>query len=131
MRVAILCVAFGATLSAVAPASAAENNLKGTYYLVGTQVCLVSPAGFKQDSKGNYTIPIGETNYSQLTTEGLVTYRGDGTGEAKQTFVTIVPPPNAYGTAVAQVLSPTRSLTSARESIPTAWPSRRAVFRAC
>lgn len=101
MRVAILCVAFGATLSAVAPASAAENNLKGTYYLVGTQVCLVAPAGFKQDSKGNYTIPIGETNYSQLTTEGLVIYRGDGTGEAKQTFVTIVPPPNAYGTAVS------------------------------
>ena len=101
MRDAVFCVAFVATLSAVAPAYAAENNLKGTYHLVGTQVCLVAPAGFKQDSKGNDTIPIGETNYSQLTTEGLVIYRGDGTGEAKQTFVTIVPPPNAYGTAVS------------------------------
>ncbi|PAY03850.1 hypothetical protein CK489_36770 [Bradyrhizobium sp. UFLA03-84] len=81
---------------------AAADNLKGTYYLVGAQTCLVAPAGFKQDSNGNLTIPIGETNLSQLTTEGRIIYHGDGTGEAKQTFVTIVPPtPNSFGAAVS------------------------------
>jgi hypothetical protein len=87
--------------STAAGAAGAADGLKGTYALAGAQVCLVSPAGFKQDSKGNYTIPIGDTNLSQLTTEGLVTYNGDGTGEAKQTFVTIVPPPNPYGAAIS------------------------------
>ena len=87
--------------SIAAGAAAAADNLKGTYSLVGAQVCLVSPAGFKQDSNGNFTIPIGETNLSQLTTEGQVVYHGDGTGEANQTFVTIVPPPNPWGAAVS------------------------------
>jgi hypothetical protein len=86
---------------AIASTAAAADNLKGTYSLVGAQVCLVAPAGFKQDSNGNFTIPIGETNLSQLTTEGQVIYNGDGTGEARQTFVTIVPPPNPYGAAVS------------------------------
>lgn len=89
-----------ASTAAVA-AAAAPDNLKGTYSLVGAQTCLVAPAGFKQDSKGNFTIPIGDTNLSQLTTEGQVIYHGDGTGEARQTFVTIVPPPNPYGAAVS------------------------------
>jgi hypothetical protein len=90
-----------AVASIAAGAAAAADNLKGTYSLVGAQVCLVAPAGFKQDSKGNFTIPIGDTNLSQLTTEGLVIYHGDGTGEARQTFVTIVPPPNPFGAAVS------------------------------
>jgi hypothetical protein len=100
MRVALFwsTIAVG---SIVAGAAAAADNLKGTYSLVGAQVCLVAPAGFKQDTKGNFTIPIGDTNLSQLTTEGLVIYHGDGTGEARQTFVTIVPPPNPFGAAVS------------------------------
>ncbi|WP_139024750.1 hypothetical protein, partial [Bradyrhizobium sp. STM 3843] len=99
MRVALVCSAI-VVVSTVTGAAAADN-LKGTYYLVGTQVCLVAPAGFKQDNNGNFTIPIGDTNLSQLTTEGRVIYRGDGTGEAQQNFVTIVPPPNPYGAAVS------------------------------
>ena len=88
--------------SGVAGAASAADKLKGTYYLVGTQACLVASAGgFKQDRNGNFTIPVGETNHSQLTTEGRVIYHGDGTGEARQNFVTIVPPPNPYGTAVS------------------------------
>jgi hypothetical protein len=100
MRVALFwsTIAVG---SIVAGAAAAADNLKGTYSLVGAQVCLVAPAGFKQDTKGNFTIPIGDTNLSHLTTEGLVIYHGDGTGEARQTFVTIVPPPNPFGAAVS------------------------------
>ena len=90
-----------AVASIAAGAAAAADNLKGTYSLVGAQVCLVSPAGFKQDSKGNFTIPLGDTNLSHLTTEGRVIYHGDGTGEARQTFVTIVPPPNPFGAAVS------------------------------
>jgi hypothetical protein len=90
-----------AVASIVTGAAGAVDNLKGTYSLVGAQVCLVAPAGFKQDSKGNFTIPIGDTNLSQLTTAGQVIYHGDGTGEARQTFVTIVPPPNPFGAAVS------------------------------
>lgn len=100
MRVALFWSAV-AIASTAAGAVAAADNLKGTYSLVGTQVCLVAPAGFKQDSKGNFTIPIGDTNLSQLTTEGRVIYHGDGTGEVRQTFVTIVPPPNPHGAAVS------------------------------
>jgi hypothetical protein len=87
--------------STAAGAAAAADSLKGTYSFVGAQTCLVAPAGFKEDSKGNFTIPIGETNLSQLTSEGQVIYNGDGTGEARHTFVTIVPPPNPHGAAVS------------------------------
>lgn len=100
MRVALFWSAIAVTSTAVGAAAAADS-LKGTYSLVGAQVCLVAPAGFKQDSKGNFTIPIGDTNLSQLTTAGQVIYHGDGTGEARQTFVTIVPPPNPFGAAVS------------------------------
>ena len=100
MRVALFWSTI-AVASTAAGAAVAADNLKGTYSLVGVQTCLVAPGGFKQDSKGNFTIPIGDTNFSQLTTEGEVIYHGDGTGEARQTFVTIVPPPNPYGAAVS------------------------------
>jgi hypothetical protein len=100
MRVALFWSTI-AVASTAAGAAVAADDLKGTYSLVGTQVCLVAPAGFKQDSKGNFTIPIGDTNLSQLTTAGQVIYHGDGTGEARQTFVTIVPPPNPSGAAVS------------------------------
>jgi hypothetical protein len=99
MRVALFWSTIA--LASTAAAAADADNLKGTYSLVGAQTCLVAPAGFKQDSKGNFTIPIGDTNLSQLTTEGHVMYHGDGTGEASQTFVTIVPPPNPHGAAVS------------------------------
>ena len=100
MRVALFWSTI-ALASTAAGTAAAADNLKGTYSLVGAQVCLVAPAGFKQDSKGNFTIPIGDSNISQLTTEGRVVYHGDVTGEAKQTFVTIVPPPNPFGAAIS------------------------------
>ena len=100
MRVALFwsTIAVASTAAGVAVAAA---NLKGTYSLVGAQVCLVAPDGWKQDINGNYTIPIGRTNLSHLTTEGLVTYHGDGTGEVRQTFVTIVPAPSFHGEAVS------------------------------
>jgi hypothetical protein len=101
MRVVLFWSTIAVASITAGAALAAADNLKGTYSLVGTQTCLVAPAGFKQDSKGNSTIPIGETNLSQLTTEGQVIYHGDGTGDARQTFVTIVPPPNPYGAAVS------------------------------
>ena len=97
MRVAL----FWSTIALASTAAGTAAALKGTYSLVGAQVCLVAPAGFKQDSKGNFTIPIGDSNISQLTTEGRVVYHGDVTGEAKQTFVTIVPPPNPFGAAIS------------------------------
>ena len=97
-------VLFFSTIAAASiamEAAAAADNLKGTYSFVGAQTCLVSPGGFKQDSKGSTTIPIGETDFSMLTSEGHVSYNGDGTGEARQTFVTIVPPPALHGAAIS------------------------------
>jgi hypothetical protein len=91
MRVALFWSTI-VVVSTAAGAAVAADSLKGTYSLVGVQTCLTSPAGFKQDSKGNLTIPIGNTNASQLTQEGQVIYHGDGTGEVRLTFVTIVPP---------------------------------------
>jgi hypothetical protein len=114
MRTIAIGLAIVAASNVPGPASAAADNIKGTYYLVGTQVCLVAPGGFNKDATGSLTIPVGDTNYSQLTTEGLVIYRGDGTGELKQTFVTIVPPPNPGGASVhAGTIS--YSFTYARE----------------
>jgi hypothetical protein len=99
MRVALFWPMIAA--ASIASGAAAADNIKGTYSFVGVQTCLVAPAGFKQDRQGNYTIPIGETDFSMLTSEGQVIYNGDGTGEARHTFVTIVPPPALHGAAVS------------------------------
>lgn len=89
-----------AITSISAGVAAADDKLKGTYSFVGTQVCLSAPEGFKADSKGNLTIPIGDPSVSVLSSEGLVTYNGDGTGKGTGTFVTTVPPPNPFGAAI-------------------------------
>ncbi len=81
--------------------AAADDNLKGTYSFAGTQVCLSAPAGFAADSKGNPTISIGNTNISVVSSEGQITYNGDGTGKGTGTFVTAVPPPNPLGASIS------------------------------
>jgi hypothetical protein len=116
--------------STAAGAAAAADNLKGTYSFVGAQVCLVAPAGFKQDSNGNFTIPIGETNLSELTAEGQVIYHADGTGEARQTFVTIVHPILMERQSV-RAQSLTRSPTRPRVITRIVWPSSPAPLRVC
>jgi hypothetical protein len=88
-------------LTSISAGAAAADDLKGTYAFAGIQVCLSAPGGFKEDSKGNLTIPIGETNHAFTTIEGQVSYNGDGTGKVTQTFVTTVPPPNPYGAAIS------------------------------
>ena len=81
--------------------AAADDNLKGAYSFVGTQVCLTASEGFKADSKGSLTIPQGNTTISVVSSEGQITYNGDGTGKGTGTFVTIVPPPNPFGASIS------------------------------
>lgn len=100
MRHLLFCAVIALT-SLSSGVGAAEDTLKGTYSFVGSQVCLSSPAGFKRDINGNFTIPIGDTNVSLTTSEGEIVYNGDGTGKVTQTFVTTVPPPNPYGAAIS------------------------------
>jgi hypothetical protein len=87
-------------VTSISTGVAAADDLKGTYSYAGTQVCLTVPAGFKEDSKGNLTLPKGDSNISVVSSEGQITYNGDGTGKGTGTFVTIVPPPT-YGAAIS------------------------------
>src|SRR5262249_3188902 len=49
---ALLYGATGITMISVSTALA-DDKPKGTYALVGTQICLISPGGFKDDGHGN------------------------------------------------------------------------------
>lgn len=99
MQRALIWSTIAVTLLSAGVATA-DDNLKGTYSFVGLQMCLTAPGGFKEDSKGNSTIPIGETNFGLVTSQGQVVYNGDGTGKGTQTFVAVVPV-NPNGAAVS------------------------------
>jgi hypothetical protein len=67
---------------------------KGAYIVSGFQMCLHAPSGFSNDSKGNPTIPNGNNSFIGANTfQGLITYNGDGTGQATGTYTAIIPPP--------------------------------------
>jgi hypothetical protein len=71
----------------------ADDKLKGTYAVVGTQMCLIAPSGFANDSKGNPTIPNGTDSFASANNfQGRFIFNGDGTGRVSGTFVTIPPP---------------------------------------
>jgi len=87
MRNALLCSILAAT-SIWTGVAAAEDTLKGTYAFASTLVCLVAPDGFRNDSKGNLSIPIGITTQSTTNSQGQFVYNGDGTGTTTGTFIT-------------------------------------------
>jgi hypothetical protein len=71
----------------------ADDQLKGTYAVAGTQMCLAAPSGFANDSKGNPTIANGNDSVASANNfQGRYTFNGDGTGSLSGTFVTIPPP---------------------------------------
>ena len=51
--------------------------LKGDYSFVSTQVCTQSPSGFAPSPS---FAPLGPTTLQNTTSQGVVTYNGDGTG---------------------------------------------------
>jgi hypothetical protein len=76
-------------------AAFADDNfrLKGHYAVAGSQMCLIAPSGFSNDSKGNPTIANGNDSVASANNFlGRYTFNGDGTGSVSGTFVTIVPP---------------------------------------
>src|SRR5262245_26358001 len=94
------------TLTWATTAAADAPKLKGEYAFTGTAACLFAPgssppapppapgtpranAGFNAD-----LTPVDGRTYSEsFSTEGIQTFKGDGTGTAKGTTVGIVPPP--------------------------------------
>ena len=95
-----------ATMSTLTGAAFADDKLKGTYGVAGTQMCLVAPSGIANDSKGNPTIANGNDSYViQSNFEARLTFNGDGTGTASGTFVIMPPPPPAKATVGAGTFS--------------------------
>jgi hypothetical protein len=77
-------------------AAFADDKPKGTYAVTGTQMCLVAPSGFANDSKGNATIANGDDSFASPTNfQGRLTFNGDGTGTASGTWMSMPPPPPA------------------------------------
>ena len=84
----------------------ADDKLKGTYAAAGTQMCLVAPSGFANDSKGNPTIANGDDSYViRVNFQGRLTFNGDGTGTASGTFMSMPPPPPAKAAVGAGTFS--------------------------
>ncbi len=84
----------------------ADDKLKGTYAVAGTQACLAAPSGFADDSKGNPAIANG--NDSSVSSNGFqtrFTFNGDETGTASGTFVGMPPPPPAKAAVGAGTFS--------------------------
>ena len=99
MRHALLLATF-ATALASTPAAVADDNLKGSYAIVGVLMCLNAPSGFANDSKGNPTIPNDNNSYESTNGyQGILVYNGDGTGKMTGAFVSITPPPPDSRTA--------------------------------
>jgi hypothetical protein len=95
-----------AIMSISTGAAFADDKLKGTYGVAGTQMCLVAPSGIANDSKGNPTIANGNDSYVIPSNfEARLTFNGDGTGTASGTFAIMPPPPPAKATVGAGTFS--------------------------
>jgi hypothetical protein len=103
---AIAIVLIFATTSVSTGAALADDKLKGTYAVAGTQMCLVAPSGFANDGKGNPTIANGnESSVSPSNFQARLTFNGDGTGTASGTFLTMPSPPRAKAAVGAGTFS--------------------------
>jgi hypothetical protein len=89
----IAMVLIFAIMSIATGVAFADDKLKGHYAVAGTQMCLIAPSGFANDSKGNPTIANGNDSFASANNfQGRFTFNGDGTGSVSGTFVTIPPP---------------------------------------
>jgi hypothetical protein len=113
-----------ATMSTLTGAAFADDKLKGTYGVAGTQMCLVAPSGIANDSKGNPTIANGNDSYVIPSNfEARLTFNGDGTGTASGTFVIMPPPPPAKTTVGAGTFSYSFTHTPVANNSFTAIPT--------
>jgi len=95
---AIMSISTGAAL--------ADDKLKGAYSVAGTSMCLIAPAGFANDSKGNPTIANGNDSFASANNfQARITFNGDGTGSVSGTFVSILPPQPDSRTALKAAVS--------------------------
>jgi len=102
----IAMVLFFANISISTGVAFADDKLKGTYAVAGTQACLAAPSGFADDSKGNPAIANGnDSSVSVGSFQTRFTFNGDETGTASGTFVVMPPPPPAKGAVGAGTFS--------------------------
>ena len=129
MRYKIAVVLVFALMAISTGVAFADDKLKGTYAAAGTQMCLVAPSGFANDSKGNPTIANGDDSYvSRINFQGRLTFNGDGTGTASGTFMSMPPPPPAKARWV-RAPSRTPSLTPPSRIIPLPLSQRQEFTR--
>jgi hypothetical protein len=105
MRCALLWSIFAITSISTGVAFA-DDKLKGSYGVVGTQMCLTAPSGFANDTKGNPTSPNGNNSFETANNfQGRFIFNGDGTGSVSGTFVSILPPPPDTRTGLKAAIS--------------------------
>jgi hypothetical protein len=99
-------VLFFANISISTGVAFADDKLKGTYAVAGTQACLAAPSGFQADTKGNPAIALGDdSSVSVSSFQTRFTFNGDETGTASGTFVGMPPPPPAKAAVGAGTFS--------------------------
>jgi hypothetical protein len=83
----------GLAVEGVTGVAFADDKLKGHYSVAGTQMCLIAPSRFANDSKGNQTIANGNDSFASAGNfQARITFNGDGTGSVSGTFAAILPP---------------------------------------
>ena len=102
----IAMVLFFANISISTGVAFADDKLKGTYAVAGTQACLAAPSGFANDSKGNPAIANGNDSFVSVSSfQTRFTFNGDETGTASGTYVGMPPPPPAKAAVGAGTFS--------------------------
>lgn len=96
MRRVHLAPVFGAALAWAGAAQAEDLNhlLKGTFSITGTQICIVSPAGFNRNQT-----PKGPSFVTTNSIIGTRTFNGDGTGSDEASDVSVTLPPVGSATS--------------------------------
>jgi hypothetical protein len=102
----IAMVLFFANISISTGVAFADDKLKGTYVVAGTQACLAAPSGFQADSKGNPAIALGnDSSVSVSSFQTRFSFNGDETGTASGTYVGMPAPPPAKAAVGAGTFS--------------------------
>jgi len=80
-----------------------RHQLKGTYFSVGEQACLVSPLGFTNQAPNNAALAFVQSS----SVQGTLRFHADGTGTAqfRELLITHTPAANAGATSTEQSFS--------------------------
>lgn len=108
-RLAVLA-AFASVATLPLAAQGARDQLKGTYFSIGEQACLVSPLGFTNQTPNNAAVAFVQSS----SVQGTMRFHADGTGKAqfKELLITHVPASSAGASSSEQSFSFTYTLAA-------------------